>query len=82
MHPEGFKHVGRTSAISPVPARGVLEGGYLSFRHPKTGGWWLKQDFKGKGARVERLPRKLGIGGSPREEIDRYVRSYAAAARA
>jgi hypothetical protein len=84
MRPEGFTQevAGRTSAVSRVPARGVLEGGYLSFRHPKTGDWWLKQQPMGGDLAVAKLPRKLNLEGNLREQIDQYVRSENAARNA
>jgi hypothetical protein len=71
--------VGPTSMTDVVGALDVVDGGYLSFRHPQTGDFWWKQNFEGKGTVVEPLPKSLGVGTSLREEIDEIAREVGGA---
>jgi hypothetical protein len=73
--------------FDPVPASGVrysfhgsitaprqvLRGGYLAWRVPETGRWWVKRD---NGAGEEILPLPDGAvpsGGNLRGKVDRYI---------
>jgi hypothetical protein len=59
--------------------RQVLRNGYLSWRVPQTGKWWMLQDQDGTADIVPIPPGTIPSGGNLRGHLDRYTEGGAVA---
>jgi hypothetical protein len=59
--------------------RQVLKNGYLSWRIPSTGEWWMLQDQNGTADIVPIPPGTIPSGGNVRGHLDRYTEGGAIA---
>jgi hypothetical protein len=67
---DGVRYSFQGSLTAP---RQVLRGGYLTWREPETGRWWMKRN-EGSGEEIIPFPEgAVPSGGNLRGKVDRYV---------